>query len=333
MSDRRRPPGPGAAPDAAGLVYERYKDALRRGHVAALHGAVDEAVAAYEEAARIAPHRPMARASAGLALARAGRHGEAIPAFDAALHLAPRDEATRAGRAEALEAVGRRLEAAADLDVVAEVREGDGRLAEALGAAGRALELAEARHRRATVRRLVDALAGSELDGPARVALEGAMRVLESGAGDAPVTEGVTHDDARPGEAPEDGEATTPAPSAGEAEPAGEGHVASDAAALEAAAHAALDAGDGPTARQRLLELAAAHRGAGRSSAALDACYLALAVAPDDIDLHLALAAIYEERGWSALAAEKRELLARLAALDGDDAAAERVARASATAG
>ena len=33
-------------------LYERYKDALRRGHVAALRGRLDEALAAYREAAR-----------------------------------------------------------------------------------------------------------------------------------------------------------------------------------------------------------------------------------------------------------------------------------------
>jgi hypothetical protein len=42
-------------------------------------------------------------------------------------------------------------------------------------------------------------------------------------------------------------------------------------------------------ARDGLLAAAAAHREAGRSFAAIDACYLALAVAPADVDLHLML--------------------------------------------
>ena len=35
-------------------LYERYKEALRRGHVAAQRGRLDEALDAYGEAARVA---------------------------------------------------------------------------------------------------------------------------------------------------------------------------------------------------------------------------------------------------------------------------------------
>ena len=34
-------------------VYERYKDALKRGHVAAMRGRLDEAIDAYAEANRL----------------------------------------------------------------------------------------------------------------------------------------------------------------------------------------------------------------------------------------------------------------------------------------
>ncbi len=46
-------------------LYERYKDALRRGHAASLRGRFDEAIAAYREAASIAPDRALPQASLG----------------------------------------------------------------------------------------------------------------------------------------------------------------------------------------------------------------------------------------------------------------------------
>ena len=59
MSDQagKRPKARRAAPRAPqpSSLYERYKDALRRGHVAALRGRNEAAVDAYGEAAEIAP--------------------------------------------------------------------------------------------------------------------------------------------------------------------------------------------------------------------------------------------------------------------------------------
>lgn len=98
-----------------------------------------------------------------------------------------------------------------------------------------------------------------------------------------------------------------------------------DATALVLEAEAALDAGDAATARDRLLAAAAAHQAAGRFAAALDACYVALAVAPADTDLHLALVDMYLARGWRVPAADKLFLLGRLVELDGDPAARERL--------
>jgi len=325
MSDRRHEKAVGKVATArAEVLYERYKDALRRGHVAAMRGDIDEALAAYQEASRIAPQRPMARASAGLALARAGKAVEALPHFDAAVRLAPHDEATRAGRAEALASLGRNAEAAEDLDVVVDVRERADRRAEALDAAARALELAEARHRRRAVERLVEAMEGSEPDEAARAALAGAMRVLEAGVAiEEPGAQATTE---RIHGAP-DARGRDAGPARGQAHPVEQQREPlGDPAVLAAEAEAALDAGDGSTARARLVELATANRAAGRIDAALDACYLALSVAPDDVDLHLALVDIYAERGWTAVASEKLDLLARLASLDGDDDAAGRIA-------
>ena len=44
-------------------LYERYKDALRRGHVAALRGRNEAAIDAYGEAASIAPDRALPHAA------------------------------------------------------------------------------------------------------------------------------------------------------------------------------------------------------------------------------------------------------------------------------
>ena len=61
-----------------------------------------------------------------------------------------------------------------------------------------------------------------------------------------------------------------------------------------------------------LLDLASAYRRDGRADAALDTCYLALSLAPDDVGIHLALVELYDERGWQSLAGEKLDLLDRL---------------------
>jgi len=122
-----------------------------------------------------------------------------------------------------------------------------------------------------------------------------------------------------------------PEPEPAEAEPERESAAPDDAAepaglgiALGALAETALYAGD-PAARDHLLAAARAHRRAGRTSAALDACDLAIAVAPSDVDLHVLLAELYLDRGWRPLAIEKVVLLGRLAELDGDSGAHERL--------
>ena len=88
-------------------LYERYKDALRRGHVAAVRGRLDVAEAAYREAAAdrarsaAAPRRPRRRPRPP------GRTDEALAAYAAALDRAPTDEAALRGRADVLAAAGR----------------------------------------------------------------------------------------------------------------------------------------------------------------------------------------------------------------------------------
>jgi len=318
-------------------LYEQYKDALRRGHVAALHGQLDVALAAYEEAAGIAPERALPHASRGTVLARLGRQEDALAAFDAALACSSADEVALTGRAEVLQAIGRRGEAAAAYDRLAAVSERAGRLVAALDAARRALEAAESRGRRDVVRELSARIGASPLDDAARGALEQALRVLETdphhrpatpsaeaeaaagsveGAGTAPSSDVARpdldlHDE--PGlEAKAEAEPGMPAESQPEPEPE------EDVATLSSLADEALAASDPGLAAATLLRLARAQRRAGRLNAALDACYLALSLAPDDPHLHLELVALYDTRGWTTTADEKMALLRRLVELDGD---------------
>src|SRR3954452_13807718 len=88
-------------------VYQRYKDALKRGHVAALRGRLDDALDAYAEASRIAPERSTPHTAAGTALLRRRRPADALAYYEAASRLAPRDEAALLGQAQALLALER----------------------------------------------------------------------------------------------------------------------------------------------------------------------------------------------------------------------------------
>ena len=123
------------------VLYEQYKDALRRGHVAALRGRLDVAAAAYREAARIAPDRALPYVGLGGVLTRLGKSDEALAAYATALERAPTDEGAMHGRADVLAALGRRSEAAETLDRLAAILERDGRLADACDVARGALEL------------------------------------------------------------------------------------------------------------------------------------------------------------------------------------------------
>jgi tetratricopeptide (TPR) repeat protein len=325
---------PARGSNAGQSLYENYKDALRRGHVAALRGKLDLAIAAYGEAAEIAPDRALPHASIGGILLRTGRPAEAADAYERALALGPRDEPSLRGRADAMIALGRPFEAADALDRLSSVLDAGGRLPEACDAARRALELAESKDRRRHVGALVGRLRQSAGDEAAELSLARALKLLEPvQVEEAPVAE---TDEAEAGEAEPAGVGaatepadTEPAPDADEglapdAEPAVE---LVDANALGAAAEEALAAGDHAAALSGLIAAAAAHSAAGRSVAAIDACYLALPIAPADADLHLLLALLYLERGWRALAADKLVLLARLATLEDDGLTRKRICR------
>ena len=381
MADR---PKKQARPPATNSLYERYKDALRRGHVASLRGRFESAVGAYSEAAQIAPDRALPHAAIGGILVKMNRPAEAIQSYGRALKLAPRDEAALRGQADLLAAAGRRVEAAELLDRLADVLDGSNRLADASDAARRALELAESRERRRQVEAYATRLKASAGDAAAAAALARVLRVLEPPIAPAPVVAAAiaapdveTSDGAtsKPAEAPEpepsiepeavvlaatpveaeaeEDQATEAAESveateeALEAEMAGELDAQPPSEAVEEtvptdaesappeagpepepepvdafvvgrAAEEALARGDATGARDGLLAAAGAHREAGRSFAAIDACYLALAVAPADVDLHLMLTRLYLERGWRGPAVDKLLLLGRLADLAED---------------
>jgi tetratricopeptide (TPR) repeat protein len=284
-------------------LFEQYKDALRRGHVAGLQGRLDAAAAAYREAARIAPDRSLPYVGLGGVLARLGRSDDSLAAYAAALQRTPADEGAMRGRADVLAMVGRRAEAAETLDHLAEIFERDGRVADALDASRRALELAESRGRRQHVERLVAAVKPSAPNDPAAAeALERAARLLDSVPKVDPhaVPPG-------PGDEGEAGDLSAPS-------------AAPDPTLLTLALEEALEAGDLEEARRRALAAAQAHRAVGQFHAALDACYQALAIQPADPDIHLLLAELYLDRGWRGPAAEKLVLLGRLSQLTGDGA-------------
>jgi tetratricopeptide (TPR) repeat protein len=356
-------------------LYERYKDALKRGHVASLRGRLEEALTAYAEAAAIAPERSTPHASAGTALMRRKRPADALRHYSAALALAPRDETAMLGRAQALAALDRRPEAADAFDALAEIRASSGRLADAVDAARRGLELAEGRERRRTLERLIERLRAASPSEPSRVALERALRVLDGPAvaalqavaqapeavaavppaepdaeapADAaePVRAPLPEPDPEAAAEPEFEAAAEPAPDMDaepqpvdepEAEAAPPAPVRAaldrdvpddaDSAALTLAAEEAAIA-RAPDALDRLLDLAAIERREGRIDAALDACYVALSLDPDDVGLHLALVELFDDRGWAVLAVDKLDLLDRIAVLDGDEGSRARVAAA-----
>ena len=93
-------------------LFDQYKAALRRGHMAALAGELDDALAAYDAAARLVPERALPLASRGTVLHRLDRWPEAAESFDQALQLAPDDEAALRARASARSERGLRSGAA-----------------------------------------------------------------------------------------------------------------------------------------------------------------------------------------------------------------------------
>jgi tetratricopeptide (TPR) repeat protein len=291
-------------------LYESYKDALRRGHVATLRGRLDVALAAYSEASRIAPDRALPYVGLGGVLGRLGRVDEALAAYRVALDRVPDDEGALRGRADLLAAEGRAAEAATTLDRLAGALERAGRLADACDVARRALELAESRGRRRLVQALVARLRENG-DPSVAEALERALGVLDVDPVAAPNVAVGAGDE--------------PPPGAAQAAPKARLVPPPDPVALSLAFEAALDAGNLADARKQAVASASAYRSVGQFHASIDACYEALAIAPADPAIHFALAQLYLDRGWRTLAADKLVLIGRLAQLTGDTATQARL--------
>ena len=166
-------------------LYERYKEALRTGHVAVLRGSLDEALAAYGVAAQIAPTRALPHTSLGGVYMRLGHIEEALAEFAAAVARSPHDEGALLGQAEALASAGMRSDAAAALDHVAEIQEAAGRLPEAADTLRRAVELEEAPERIRRQRALIRQIRFSSGDHAAEHLLARALRLRDEPAGDA----------------------------------------------------------------------------------------------------------------------------------------------------
>jgi tetratricopeptide (TPR) repeat protein len=135
-------------------LFEQYKDALRRGHLAARALKIDDALAAYADAARLAPDRAAPHTSTATVLHRSGRDVDALAAFERALAIARDDEPTLRARAAVFRDMGRLASAAADLERLAEALDADGRRADALVAARESVTLTANAARRALVARL-----------------------------------------------------------------------------------------------------------------------------------------------------------------------------------
>lgn len=321
-------------------LFERYKAALRRGHVAVLGGRLEEALAAYREAASLVPERALPLASQGTVLHRLDRWPEAAETFERALKLAPDDDATLRARAIARDERGLRSGAAADFERLALVLDVAGRAPEASEAARRAMDLEPSPARTALVGRLEEAAAraadlglGREPSPAAAVASPETLDPLAEsnppGSAELPLD---AADDLPPRPRIVAETAAEAARAAQTEDPAGSWPQLDmpspppppivgpppDPEALLAEAVAAVDAGDPETARDLMLTAVMVHRDAGRLDAALDACLQLLAMSPGDPKVHLAIANLQLDYGWTALATEKIELLRRLTALTGD---------------
>lgn len=292
-------------------LFERYKEALRAGHVAVVRGRLEAAAAAYGEAIAIAPDRAVPRTSLGMVRLRLGEPEAALDAYDAALALVPDDDPSILGRAQALVVLRRTGEAARAYDELADLRAEGGRLPEAAEAARRALAIEPSDARRERHASLV-------------------ARVREA-SGDA-VAAGAAALDERV--AADDGAAAVDASGSGDV-----GGAAAAAAMISAlprpealveALEMAVARGDVETAATAALAAARAYRALGHVAAASDACLEGIGARPADVELHLFLADLAVDRGWVAQAAETYRNLLRLVELDGDVVLAASVRAAAA---
>lgn len=318
-------------------LFELYKDALRRGHLAVIDGRLDDALVSYREAGDMAPDRALPYASIATVLHRLGRSDEAIAAFDRALELAPDDVATLRARWVALEEMGRVVETpflapdtAPDGDPEAEPADlateltglalGAPALDERLGLVPGEDEVANAPEGWAHADRApgsadaaADDAGAAHADRPNDVVSTEQIAFgpgFETPGPYLPFEEGTEGENAVQVSWPAiDLPSPPPPPPVGP--PPDPRRLAEEAELLA-------DRGDLDGARDLLLTVVDAHREAGQPNAALDACLQLLAMAPGDARAHLALAGIQLDQGWRTVATDKIALLLRLTALTGD---------------
>ncbi len=288
-------------------LFERYKEALRAGHVAVLRGRFEEAAAAYREAVSIAGDRAVPRTALGGVHLRLGDPLAALEAYDGALAVEPDDDASLLGRAQALVVLRRTDEAAATYDRLAGLRSVGDRLAEAVEAARRALAIEPTDERRER---------------------HAALVAQRRGTAGEPAAAGPAGDDL-----PRGGDGAPDAAAGGPPEPLADVPPAPpppDPELLVATIEEAAARGDAATAATAALAAARAYRAEGHVAAAFDACLLGIAERPGDVELHLLLADLAADRGWTGQAGDTYRALLRLVDLDGDTASAEVVRAAAA---
>jgi tetratricopeptide (TPR) repeat protein len=330
-------------------LFEEYKEALKRGHVAVLRGELEDAIGHYRAAAQIAPYRPLPHSSLGGVLLRLGRTDEAVAAYEEAVRRGPTDETALGGLADALLAAGRRAEAAEHLDRLAGIQLEKGRQAEALATRGlaRAVRAAggipepgtpgpaagssgeEAVAESPTEQAMSEA--GAERAGPERdgIGPEAVSDMTAAGAAEPVVAEEpapvsadeparITGDDdtAADEEAVRAaGDAPVNVEDAAADEPAEAGEPAPEqprAWEIVVAADQASVEGRTDDAVRAYVQAAIEYRQLAALDAGLDACQQALTLAPGAPEVHLALAGLYFDCGWGDRAADKLLLLDRL---------------------
>jgi Tfp pilus assembly protein PilF len=301
-------------------ILERYKEALRAGHVAALRGRLDEALAHYRRAAAIGPDRTVPHASMADVLLLLGRTGEALAESDEALRLGPRDATALEIAARVRERLGDSGGAAVVLDRLVEVLAGAENFEAAHAAAVRARDLQPTERRRGRA---------DELDAASRLA-SGSRPPL---AASAAVASGVSAAEDR-----------TPPPALRPAppvlasvpradlsgpvvrlEPGPDPANEVDEEVLAAEAERLAEAGDPRGAAQLHVLAAEAYLARGAAAAAVDECLQGLMEAPDATSVYLALARIHVATGHPDRARVTLELLERLLTLDHDRAGLEAV--------
>jgi tetratricopeptide (TPR) repeat protein len=295
-------------------LFEEYKEALKRGHVAVLRGELDAAIGHYRAAAAIAPDRPLPHSSLGGVLLRLGRTAEAIAAYEEAVRRGPTDETALGGLSDALLAGGRRAEAAELLDRLAKVQLEKGRQPEALATRGLARAVRAAGG-------IPEPDSGSDLD-----AIPGAATRAPARGAEAPPAH-VGHDTALTPAAgrsagvielppPSDAGAAQREPDVAQPEPPEPEIIVPPTpptpGELVGAAEQATVDGHTDDAVRDYVRAAGAYRELAAIDAGLDACQQALSLAPGSPDVHLAMAGLYFDRGWRERAAEKLVLLDRL---------------------